>query len=104
MSFASNPISRAIGTSFVFARSLKSACEGISRVLMTCRLRPSISTHELWFRDIPPDDGRRDQEAFYSAANDSPSRRLQECWQSGWPISPIDIGTDLTMSLPVLGN
>src|SRR6266849_6851246 len=30
MSFASNPISRAMGTSFVFARSLKSACEGIS--------------------------------------------------------------------------
>jgi len=28
--FASNPISRAMGTSFVFARSLKSACEGIS--------------------------------------------------------------------------
>src|ERR1700730_11682119 len=30
MSFASNPISRAMGTSFVFARSLKSACEEIS--------------------------------------------------------------------------
>src|ERR1700730_5873076 len=26
---------------------------------MTCRLRPSISAHELWFRGIPPDGGRR---------------------------------------------
>src|SRR6266436_4840424 len=88
ISFASNPIRRAIGTSFVFARSLKSACEGISWVLMTCRLRPSISAHELWFRGIPPNDGRRDQEALYYAADDSPSRFLQECWQSGWPILP----------------
>jgi hypothetical protein len=30
MSFASNPIKRAMGTSFVLARSRKSACEGIS--------------------------------------------------------------------------
>ena len=30
ISLASNPISRAMGTSFVFARSLKFASEGIS--------------------------------------------------------------------------
>src|ERR1700722_1303336 len=63
MSFTSNPIRRAMGTSFVFARSLKSACDEISSALMTCRLPPSISAHELWFRDIPPNDGRRGHEA-----------------------------------------
>ena len=35
------------GTSFVFARSVKSACEGISCVLITCRLRPSLCALEL---------------------------------------------------------
>src|ERR1700674_3937247 len=55
---------------------------------MTCPLRPSLSAHEPWFRGIPPDAGRREQEALYSAADDPPSRCLQECWRSGWPILP----------------
>src|ERR1700674_2265125 len=87
ISFASNPISRAIGTSFVFARPLP-ACEGISWVLMACRLWPSISAHELWFRDIPPDDGRQGHEALPSSADGSPLCCLQAYLQSRWPISP----------------
>src|SRR6266481_3739415 len=55
---------------------------------MTCRLRPSISAHELRFRGIPPDGGTQDQEDLPSAADDSPYGCLQECWLSGWPISP----------------
>src|ERR1700722_918492 len=49
---------------------------------------PSISARELRFRGIPPDDGRQDREALPFAADDSPYGCLQECWQSGWPISP----------------
>jgi hypothetical protein len=30
---------------------------------MTWQLRRSISAHELWFRGIPPDDGRQRHEA-----------------------------------------
>src|ERR1700733_13448285 len=87
MSFTSNPISRATDTSLVFARSLKFAREEISRVLMTCWLRPSISVHERYFRDIPPDGGRQGREAIPPSADGLPCDCLRACWQSKWPIS-----------------
>src|SRR5882762_6794897 len=87
-SFASNPIRRDTATLFAFARSLKSGCKGVSCALMTCPSLPSIAAHEPWFRGIPPDDGRQDREAHPSAADDSPSSFLRECWRSALPISP----------------
>src|SRR2546422_9187548 len=54
---------------------------------MTCPPRPSIAARELWFRGIPPDDGRQDREDRHSAADGSPLSFLRVCWQSMWPIS-----------------
>src|SRR5579864_9802419 len=55
---------------------------------MTCQLRPSISAPELWFRDIPPSDGRQGPEALPSSADGPPLCCLQAYLQSRWPISP----------------
>src|SRR5580693_10535087 len=51
-------------------------------------LRPSISAHELLFRDIPPDDGWQGHEARPSSADGSPLCCLLAYLQSRWPISP----------------
>src|SRR6202043_2690165 len=104
LSFTSNPISRALGTSFVFARCLKSACEGISCVLMTWRPRPSISAHELLFRDIPPDDGRQVTRLFLLLQTAHHYAAFKRTCNQGGQFRRIDIGTHLASSLPLLGN
>src|SRR5580698_4710595 len=54
----------------------------ISRVLMTGLLQPSPSAHELWFRGIPPDDGRQGHEVLPSSVNGPTYGCLRACWQS----------------------
>ena len=88
MSFASNPIKRAIGTSFVFALSLKSCGGRVSCVLMTCWLQASLSAHELWSRDIPLHDGWQGHEALRSFADGSSYGCLRACRQINVANSP----------------
>src|SRR5437899_422041 len=68
ISFASNPIRRATGTSFVFARVLKSGVKGISGALMTFSPASWIPWLEHSLRGIPRDHGSQNQGPRPSAA------------------------------------
>src|SRR5260370_37514512 len=67
-SLASNPMRRATGTSFVFARVLKSGFMGVSGVLMTFPPGSTICVFERSFQDIFQDGGRlhRARQPFFA--------------------------------------
>ena len=103
MSFTSNPIRRAMGTSLFLARSRSSVLRAVSSLLILS-LRISIFAHERWLPGTPPNGGRREQKdrlPSLPAHRQTPFGRSsnEHCQLPG-----IDIGTNFPLLLPLLNN